>query len=63
MKTMIKEAESIAAIVAAETGEIIKVGELPNDWYPKLMRAMTKMHLELQEVRKGGANNLSLDKN
>ena len=47
-----EDATTVASIVASESGEIITIGDLPCDWYPKLARAMVKMHAELMELRK-----------
>ena len=46
------DATTIAIIVGIETGEIIKIGDRPGDWYPKVATAMVKMHAELSEFRK-----------
>ena len=47
-----KDAETIAAIVAIETGWVIKIGDLPEECCRKLAKTIMKMHLELQEIRK-----------
>ncbi len=46
------DATTVAMIVGVETGEIIKIGDLPGSYYPKLARAMVQMHAELTEFRK-----------
>lgn len=46
-----KDFEDMAMIIAAETGDIIKLGD--RIWVPKLANAMRKMHEELEEFRKG----------
>jgi hypothetical protein len=50
--TQLEEAMSIAMIVSMETGELIEIGDGSKEFYPKLLRAITQMHLELQEYRK-----------
>ena len=45
------EAKAIAEIVLAETGEFIEQGDRPEEYYPKLFRAMDQMRQELLEYR------------
>lgn len=52
MSSIQADATTVAMIVGAETGEIIKIGDLPEDFYPKLARAMVQMQAELNEFRK-----------
>ena len=48
-----QDALDIAQIIAAETGDIIKIGDSPGSFYPKLAKAMRQMHEQLEVIRRG----------